>query len=82
MEREVKEKEIVATTPTGFSAAEPKAGPEVQLLKSAKKKYCFTRNTSCNDLDEEYELKTGSILTERVNLVFTDPPYSNRSARS
>lgn len=43
-------------------------------------KYCFIRDTLPNDFGEEYELETGSVLTEIVIPVFVSPPYSMQSA--
>lgn len=54
MERKVKKEKIVYTNPTSFGAAEPEARPEVQVFKSAMKKYCFIRNTSLNDPENKY----------------------------
>lgn len=49
----------------GSDAAEPEAGSEIELLNSAMKKYCFIRDASFNDLEEDYELEIGSVLTEK-----------------
>lgn len=38
------------------------------------KKHCFIRDTSLSDVEDEYELDTGSILTEKKNLVLAGPP--------
>lgn len=35
-----------------------------------------------NELEEEYRLKTGSVLAEKVNVVLAHPPCSIRSAQS
>lgn len=48
-----------------FCAEEPEAGPEIEELRSATKKYCYIRETSFNNLKDEYELETGSDLTKK-----------------
>lgn len=63
MEREEKREIIVNRILTGSSFAEPKAGPEVEVVKYAMKKYCFIRDSSFNNLGDEYELDTGSVRT-------------------
>lgn len=63
-EREVKEEDINDTTSTGSGAAEPEAGPEVEMLRSAMKSSCFIRDTSFIDLEGECELEAGSVITE------------------
>lgn len=80
-ERGMKEKDIVDKTSTGYCAAEPKAGPDRGKWKSAMKKNCFVLHTSVTDLEDESEFETGSVLTAKVSLVLTDPPYNNRNAR-
>lgn len=77
----MKEEDSVYTISKASGAAETKAEPQKEVLKSAMKKCCFTRDTSFNDLENEYELGSGSVLTEKVNPVLADPPYSTRSAR-
>lgn len=61
----MKEKFTVSIVPAGVIAAAPDTGMDVELLKSMTKKYCFIRNTSLNDLKDQYELKTGSVFTEQ-----------------
>lgn len=51
VESEVKEKDIVDALPTSSGAAEPEAGPDVEVLKSPTKKYGFIRDNSFNDLE-------------------------------
>lgn len=76
----MREQDTVDSIPRGSGAEEPEAGSKVKMLKSAIKKYYLIRDTSFNDLGEEYELEPGSVLTEKVDLVLTDPPYSTRGA--
>lgn len=76
----MKEENIVETILTSSGAAVPKAGPELELLKSAMMKYFFIRDTSFSDDEDEYELDTGSNPTENVDLALADLPYSTRSA--
>lgn len=35
------------------------------MLKSAMRRYCFTRETLFVDLEDEFELETGSVLTAK-----------------
>lgn len=79
--REVKKKSIVNMIPGGSRAAEAVVGPKVELFRSAKKKYCFIRDTSFNDLRDKYELEAGSVLTEKTGIILAGPPYSTRSAQ-
>lgn len=77
MEREVKKNEIFHTFfRTGSRAVKPHVGPEIELLKYAVKTYRFIRDTWFDDFEDEYELKTGSILTEKVNLILAGPLYT------
>lgn len=50
------------------------------MLKPAMNKYCFVGRTSFSDLEDEYDLKTGSVLTNKINLVLADSLYNTRSA--
>lgn len=61
--------------------AEPEAGLEVDLLRSAIRNCRFIRETSVNDFEDEYAFKSGSLLTVKVSLVLSDPPYSTRRGR-
>lgn len=49
--REVKKKDIVDLSSMGFSAPEPRAGPQTEMLKSAMKSYCFIQNTLLKKLE-------------------------------
>lgn len=80
-EKEVREEDNVDKISACFDAAESETRPELEVLKSEMKEYCFFRNTSFNDPEDEYELKNGSVLTEKVHLVLTDPPYITCGAR-
>lgn len=42
---------------------------------------CFTWNAFSNHLENVFELETGSVLHENVNLVLADPPLRTRSVR-
>lgn len=44
VESETKEKDVVDRTPMDSGAAEPEAGPDVELLKSTMKNYCFIQD--------------------------------------
>lgn len=81
MKRKLKEKKIVHKTSACSGAAEPEAGPEIEVLKPALKKQCSFRNTSFNDFEDGYELESGSVFTKKVNLVLADPHYRICSAR-
>lgn len=70
----MKEEDIADTISSSSGAAEPKTGPEVEVLQSAMKIYCSIRHTSCNDLGDEYKIETGSVLAEKVNPVLADRP--------
>lgn len=52
------------------------------MLKFAMNRHYFVQDTSFNNLEDEYELETGSVLTEKANRVPPDPPYNTCSARS
>lgn len=81
VEWEVKKKGIVYMVLTKSGDEKREAGPKVEVLRSALKKYRFIRNVSFKDLEDEYELDNDSVSTEKVNLVLADPPYNIRSAR-
>lgn len=80
MEWEMKEEESVDTSLTGFDAAEPEIGTAVQVLKPAMKKSCFIPSTSFGNLEEEYKLEAGSVLTEKVKRFLFDSSFNTRSA--
>lgn len=63
VEREDRDENIVDTISTASGAAEPEARLEVDGLISAVKKFFYILDTSFNDLNDEYELETGSTLT-------------------
>lgn len=63
--KEVKGENVVCTAPTCFGTARQEAEPEVEVLISAVKKCRYIMDTSFNDFDDEHELKTGSVLTEK-----------------
>lgn len=71
----------VDTSPKSSAAAEPEAGPRVEVLKSAMEKHCFITNTSFNHLEDDCERDPGSVLTEKVNLDLSDLLYNTRSAQ-
>lgn len=77
----MKKKDIVDTIFTGFSAVKLEGVPEVELLRSGMTKFCLIQDTFFDDLEDKYQLLTGSVLTENMSLV---PAYllcSTRSAR-
>lgn len=67
-------------THTSSGAAELEAELEIEVLMSATKKYCSSQDTSSSSLKHDHKLKTGSILTENVKLILSDPQYSTHSA--
>lgn len=80
MKREGNEEHIFEKIPTGSGVAEQKKRPEVEVLKSAMMKYCFFRDASFHDHEDEYEPETGSVRTEKMNLVLASSPYNTSSA--
>lgn len=54
LETEAEEEDTADKTPTCLRAGDPEAGPGVGVLKSATNKYCFLRDTSFNELRDEY----------------------------
>lgn len=81
LERGVKKKNIVNTTPTGCGAAEPEARPLVEVYRSAMDEHPSIRDTLFNDPEDEYELEVRSVLNEKVISFLTDPQYNTHSAR-
>lgn len=75
VQRKVKGEDIFVTNSSGPGAVDSKTGPEVEVSKPATKKHRFIRNTSFNDIEDEYDLGTGSVLTEKLYLVLADPLY-------
>lgn len=65
----MKGKNTVATNCMGTGAAEPEMGSEIEVLRSPMSKHWFIPETLFNDLDDEYEFGSGSVLTEILNLV-------------
>lgn len=59
---------------TGFIVVKPESGTDVRAWQPAKKIYCFIGNTSISVLKDEYELDIGSVLVEKINLVWADLP--------
>lgn len=53
VKREVKEEDIVDMALTRSGAANPEVAPELEMLESVMSNYCFSRNTSFNDLLEQ-----------------------------
>lgn len=78
----MKEENITETVPTGSGGKETVEGPKVVVLRSPMKQYCFLRDASFDNLEDEYELDTACSLTEKMNLVPVDLPCNTRSARS
>lgn len=81
MEKKLKEEDTVSMIPTGFDAADLELGPGVDVLKFLAKKHCFVRDTSFNNLEDEYGLQTNSVFTGKATVFLADPPYSTGSAR-
>lgn len=81
VERAVRKDEIVDAIFTGCGAGKSQAGPEGGMSRTAMKKYSFIQDTSLSDLEDEHDFETGFILTENVDLVLAEPPYSTCSAR-
>lgn len=77
----MKKEDTVDTISTSSGPAEPKAGSKAEILKCALEKHCLIRDSSLNELQEEHEFETSSVLTEQVTFVLADPPYSTRSAQ-
>lgn len=69
----MKVEEISDSICTGSEAAKPKAAPGIEVRKSAVNRYCFNRDTSFNNFEDEYDLRTCFVLTEDVNPVLGDP---------
>lgn len=78
----MKKKIILHTAFNGSGGAEPKAGTVVEMLPSAKKIYCFIRETLFKDLDDGYALHNGSVLTETMSLILASPGYRSCRAQS
>lgn len=73
-DRKVKENDIVDTVSTSSDSVETEAGPDVEVLKSGMRNFCFIQDSSFNHFEDEIELETGCVLTEKVNLVLANPP--------
>lgn len=80
VESEVKKKNTADTNCAGSVAAEPKAKPEVEVLKSAMTKYGLIQHTSLNDLKDKSAFNISSVLTERVSPVLANTPDSTCTA--
>lgn len=52
------------------------------MSSSAVTKFCFMRDISFSDLEDEYEPETGSAVTEKPKLDLAGPPYSTHCAKS
>lgn len=81
MESEVKEEDIDDRTTMFSCAAEPKVRLEVKMMRSAMNKHFFIRDTPFSNLEDEYALRLGSVLTGKVSNVLAGPQYSTRSKR-
>lgn len=81
VKREMKKEDIAHTVPTCSGATEREGEPKVKLLKFVMKKYCLIRDISFNNLEDEYELETVSVLTKNVNLVLANPLAAAHSGR-
>lgn len=82
MERRVKHNGTVDAVPTDSCIVGPEAGSQVKFLWSAKKKFCFIRDTSFKKLEDERELEIGPFQTEKECLILVGPPYCTRGERS
>lgn len=81
-ERVLKEKHTVDRNLEGSEASELEVGPELEVVKSTMKMYCFIRDTSFSELEDEYELVTGSSRAEKVTLVRADPLVVSKVSRA
>lgn len=61
----MKKKDIVQNILMGSGAAERKAGPEIQVAKSAMKRYCFMQSSLFSDFGDEYELDTAQFSLKK-----------------
>lgn len=77
----MKKKSTADAIPASSNAAEPEAGTEVQVLKPGLNMCCLPRDTLFNDLQNEDDPETGSVLTERVSLLLAESPFRTRRAR-
>lgn len=77
----MKEKATVNRTSRTSNSVEREARPKVKVLSSAMNKDRFFQDISFSDLKDEYKLKTGSVFSEKVNLLLANPPRITRSAR-
>lgn len=73
--------EVNVAAPVISGAVRSKAGSAYQVLEVAKKEYWFVRERAFNELEELYEVESGSALSGKINAVLADPPHSSRSAR-
>lgn len=79
--REMKKENNDKNIAKGSDGSEPEARRDVEMSKSALKKYCFIRGRTLNGLKDDYKLETGSVFSESVILVLADPPHTTHSAR-
>lgn len=67
MKIEMKKKDNVDQNSICSGAAEPKKGPEVEMLKFGSKKHWFSQDILFHDLEDEYDLDIVSVLAENVS---------------
>lgn len=65
VERKVNRKGVFGTISTTLVAAKPENGRVVERLTCTVRKYCFVRDILFSDLDDKYELDSGSALAEK-----------------
>lgn len=80
IKREVKTQDNIDPIAASSDAAKWEAGSKVELVRAAMKKYLFILYFSLNDLENEYKLDSGSILTEKVSFVAVNLQYETQSA--
>lgn len=75
-----KTEDVIDASLADFSAQRSEAGSTNQMLKVAKREYCFFRDAAFDELEEFRELDKGCALSRKVSVVIADPDTKHSQA--
>lgn len=81
VETSTKVEDVIGGTPGLSSALHSEADSSFQILKVAKREYCFVRDTSSNVPEDVHDLDTDYGMYQNVSLTLADTRYKICSSR-
>lgn len=73
---------VMDVTRAGSTALQMEADSIFQVLNAVTREYRLGKDTSLNELEGLRELKTGSAVHQKINLVLAKPPNNRRGPKN